>query len=235
MEIFGEALADYFYRHKKSKLWLYNNYGAPEEMPLTVFFRDEHQMPDLELLALSHCRGHVLDIGAGVGSHALVLQNRSIEVTALEISAGACDIMADRGVRSIINSNIFSHDFGQAKFDTVLLLMNGIGLCQTVEGLREFLAFSKKLIKPGGQLLFDSSDIAYLYKDLPRPAENYYGEISYRYKYKGNFGAWFKWLYADKELLGEIAGESGWKMNILLDDEMDQFLVRLVQINGPLS
>ena len=229
MDIFGQALQDYYRGTVDSKLWLYNNYGHPEEMPVDVFFRQKDEMPELELLALSHCRGRILDIGAGVGSHALVLQERGVDVTALEISAQACDIMKDRGVKQVINGDILS--FIGDPYDTLVLLMNGIGLAGSVDGLRGILGKFRTLLKPGGQLIFDSSDISYLYDDIPLPAGKYHGEIAYQYEYQSQFGDWFNWLYIDANFLNQVATEEGWKMDLLMDDEMDQFLVRLTPLS----
>lgn len=225
MDIFGQVLQDYYKGTIDSKLWLHNHYGHPEDMPVDVFFRDEPDMPELELVALGACKGKILDIGAGVGSHALILQQREADVTALEISPIASQIMLTRGVKTVVNGDIMS--YSGSKFDTLLLLMNGIGLCGDVNGLRKFLGLAKTLLQPDGALLFDSSDISYLYEDLPIPAGKYYGEISYQYEYKGQFGDWFNWLYIDAGLLTKIAREEGWKMELLFEDDMDQYLVRL--------
>ena len=225
MDIFGQALLDYHQKDFNSKLWLHNSYGSPEEMPVDVFFRPEEEMPELELIALGASSGRILDIGAGVGSHALLLQNRGIQVTAIEISAPACRIMEDRGVTNVINDDILH--FSGDRFDTLLLLMNGIGLTGSIEGLRKFLKHAMSLLNEGGSLIFDSSDISYLYEDVPLPDARYYGEISYRYEYKGQFGDWFSWLYIDADLLRDIAFREGWETEMLFDDEMDQFLVRL--------
>ena len=229
MDIFGQVLQDYHIGAIESKLWLHNNYGHPEDMPVDVFFRDEPDMPELELVALEACKGRILDIGAGVGSHALILQNRQADITALEISPLASQIMLSRGVKNVITGDILG--FSGRKFDTLLLLMNGIGLCGDLSGLRKFLAVAKTLLHPDGVLVFDSSDISYLYEDdLPLPAGNYYGEISYRYEYKRQFGDWFKWLYIDAALLAEIAMQEGWRMDLLYEDDMDQYLVRLTPL-----
>jgi 2-polyprenyl-3-methyl-5-hydroxy-6-metoxy-1,4-benzoquinol methylase len=184
-----------FQNIKTAKLFINNKYGPKEEMPLDVYFRGEEDMPDLELLALSKCRGRVLDIGAGAGSHALVLQQRGIDVTAMDISGKAVDIMLERGVKQAFEQDIYA--YSGEKYDTLLLLMNGIGLTRNIQQLRVFLQHTKKLLKPGGQLLFDSSDIAYLYEGI-LPAGNYYGEIWYQYAYKGQKTDWFQWLYIDK-------------------------------------
>jgi precorrin-6B methylase 2 len=225
MDVFGQALLDYYHQQQSSPLWLFNNYGSPEEMPVDVFFREEAELPELELMALRAASGKILDIGAGVGSHALVLQNQGADVTALEISGAACEIMKDRGVMRVINADIFNHE-GE-HYDTLLLLMNGIGLTGTLAGLRDFLNYAKNLLNPGGSIIFDSSDISYLYEDIPLPAHKYFGEIAYRYEYKAQLGDWFNWLYIDANLLLEIASAEGWATKILSDDGMDQYLARL--------
>lgn len=216
---------DYHNGRDVDTLLLHNNYGVPEEMPVEVFFRDEEDMPDVELCALDICEGSVLDIGAGVGMHARILQNRGYEVTALEISKEALKIMAARGVANIIERDIFLFD--GKKYDTLLLLMNGIGIVGTIEKLEKFLDHAKTLLNPDGQILLDSSDITYLYEDIPRPEGKYFGELRYRYEYKGKVGEWFEWLYIDQTLLEEIANKKGFDCQVIFEDEDDHYLARL--------
>jgi SAM-dependent methyltransferase len=227
-DVLGQALWDYYHNLKPGKLWIHNKYGQKEEMPVETYFRDEEHMPELELTALKQCKGKVLDIGAGAGSHALLLQQR-LDVTSLEISTAAVELMKLRGVAKVINENIF--EFSQEKFDTLLLLMNGIGLTGTIPMLRQFLQHAKRLVKKNGQLIFDSSDVAYLFDEKPRDGEPYYGEISYQYEYKKQKTEWFKWLYIDEETLATIANEEGWNIEKLFVDEYDQYLVKLTVKN----
>ena len=114
----------------------------------------------------------------------------------------------------------------QTSFDTLLLMMNGIGLAGTLSGLRLFLAQARKLMRSGGQLLFDSSDIAYMYEGKPPPMKDYYGEILYQYEYKRQKSDWFKWLFIDRKKLTEIARSEGWSTELLFEDGYDQFLVK---------
>lgn len=226
-DVYGEALAEYYERKElTAPLLLHSTYGDIEEMPVEVFFRDAEDFPELEFIALSLCDGKVLDVGAGVGAHALYLQEKNFDVTALEISQSACNIMQQRGVQKIVQEDFFKLENQQ--FDTLLFLMNGIGLAGTVDGFRKLLAHSKTLLSEKGQLLFDSSDISYLYDEyrIKRP-DYYFGEIGFQYEFKGVKGETFKWLYLDQETLIKIAHEEGWVVQILFEDDNDQFLVRM--------
>ncbi|RYY36830.1 MAG: methyltransferase domain-containing protein [Sphingobacteriaceae bacterium] len=227
-DVLGQAIYDHHHQARNHKLWIHNRYGDKEEMPVETYFRDEDDMPDLEWLALNECRGSVLDIGAGAGSHALVLQQRGFDVAALEISPLAAAVMRERGVNNVIEADIFN--YSAQRYDTLLLLMNGIGLTGTLQNLRMFLRHAKTLLLPGGQLLFDSSDVAYIYEgDLP--ADRYHGEILYEYQYKNKKSGWFSWLYADENTLLKLAAEEGWNAEVLLEDEFNQYLVRLKPVS----
>lgn len=226
-DVYGESLNEYHQNGElTSPLLLHSTYGDIEEMPVDIFFRTTDDFPELEFIALSLCDGKVLDVGAGVGSHALYLQEKEFDVTALEISSSACDIMRKRGVRQLVQEDFFA--LKAQKYDTLLFLMNGIGLAKSVTGFRQLLAQAKTLLTDKGQLLFDSSDISYLYEEykIPRP-EYYFGEIGYQYEYKGIKGEPFQWLYIDQETLIKIAHEENWVVQVLYEDENDQYLVRM--------
>jgi len=220
----GQAILDFYQGEAKQRLWIHTTYGKREEMPVETYFRDLDEMSEIEITALKLCRGEVLDIGAAAGSHALILQNQKIDVTALDLSATACDVMKKRSVLKILHKDIFQYE--EKKFDTLLLLMNGIGLCGTIEGLKNGLIHFEKILKMQGQLLFDSSDIAYLYEGSI-PDHPYYGELEYRYSYKRLKTDPFFWLYIDKETLKNIAEPLGWKCEIIMEDENDQYLACL--------
>ncbi len=226
-DVLGQAIYDYHNKTHIGKLWIYNKYGPREEMPVKVYFRTEDEMPDLEWLAIERCNGKVLDIGAGAGSHALILQQREVDVSALDISPLLVSVMHDRKVEKLVQANIF--EYNQAGFDTLLLLMNGIGLAGTVERLKALLLHLKKLLNPGGQILFDSSDVVYLFNgDIP--ASHYYGEIAYQYAYNKVRSEWFNWLYVDEHTMASLASECGFNMEVLLEDEFGQYLAKLTVI-----
>lgn len=220
----GDAWLDYWQKQPVAPLLLRTSYGSTEEMPVDYFFRNPDSFPPIEQYALDLCQGRTLDVGAGVGSHALFLQQQGLPVTTLEISAAGVRIQQDRGVKCAIQADY--RRYGAGRFDTVLLLMNGIGVVGSLAGLRDFFQRAKDWIGPKGQLLFDSSDIAYLYEGTARPADRYYGEVRYQYEYRGRLGGWFSWLYADENTLQQMAQEAGWQTQIIFQDDQDQYLVR---------
>jgi SAM-dependent methyltransferase len=229
-DILGKALLDWHRGKRDEILWINNTYGEPEEMPVDYYFRSPDELPELEVFALDHCRGKILDVGAGAGAHALPLQEKGLQVDALEISANACTVLEQRGVKSILNQDILKAE-GCAQYDTILLLMNGLGLAQTIEGLKKLLKHLKTLVAPGGQILFDSSDVHYLYDNafepVAKPTGRYYGEIEYQYAYKGEKGEWFKWLYIDYASVAEIARAKDFQADLLAQDDEGHFLCRL--------
>ncbi len=220
------ASLDFYNKESVEKLWVETNYNTTEEMPTEVFFRDQDSFYELEYDALEICNGTVLDIGAGVGSHTLFLQAQGFDVMALEIDGDLVKIMRARGVENVACEDIY--ELKGKQYDTLLMLMNGIGLVGDLHGLEKFLRHAKTLLNHGGQILFDSSDITYLFvDDVPMPTTHYFGEIKYRYVYKKQRGEWFSWLYIDRDKLKEIAEPIGWVVQILADDGHDQYLARL--------
>jgi SAM-dependent methyltransferase len=195
-----------------------------EEMPIKTYFRTTAQMPELEWVALQSCRGRILDIGAGAGSHALALQQLGQDVTALEISRLAATVIKARGVQHVVCKDFFTLRDAR-RFDTLLLLMNGIGIAGNLSGLRAFLRQARALSRPGATLVFDSSDISYLFRNNPSPAE-YYGELSYQYEYRKQLSKPFPWLFIDQKTLTRIAAEEGWQTKILFEDGDEQYLAR---------
>lgn len=222
-DIYGLALKEYYEHQKPFYLKLHNNYGKPEKMPVEVFFREDHDLSDLEQLALDHCSGSVLDVGAGAGVHSLILQDIGLDVTAIDISASAVEVMEMSGVNKALKQDVL--DLKDQKFDTILLLMNGLGLVGKLKDLPGYLTTFKNLLNENGKIILDSSDISYLY-EVP-PTDHYHGEIEYQFEYKGRKGMPFSWLYADKVILETNAKEVGLSCNVIYEDDTDQYLAIL--------
>jgi SAM-dependent methyltransferase len=227
-DIYGDFLKDYQSGNHDLEVLLNNNYTIAEDFPVDAFFREDEDLNDIEVFALNLCEGEILDIGAGAGVHSLILQRNNFDITALEISAGAWEVMKQRGISKIINASVM--DYNEKKYDTLLMMMNGIGFCGYVDELKNFLIHAKNLLKPNGQIVFDSSDVSYLYEDEQPETDSYYGEIDYQYEYKGESGEWFSWLYADENLMAELAKECGYQLQIMFRDDDNAYLGKLTLV-----
>lgn len=225
----GAAIRDYQNNGKASRLRVLSSMFDEDEMPVAHLFRTFNQMPRLEQKALSMAKGRVLDIGAGAGCHALALQERGLEVKAIDISPLSCEVMKERGVKDVECVNLFNPQL-QGKYDTLLLLMNGTGIAGKLNRLSMLLNRLKELLAKGGQILIDSSDLKYIYEDGSMDIDlnaPYYGEVDYQMQYKNVKGEPFDWLYTDPMLLASISKQCGLNCEIVEEGENYDFLARL--------
>jgi len=213
----GRAIADYQLTGTADRLRVFSPMFEEDEIPLATLFRTYEEMPEIERKALDMTRGKTLDVGAGSGCHSLVLQGRGVDVTAIDISPLSVETMRQRGVKKVVEQDFFTVG---GKYDTILMLMNGIGIVGTLERMPEFFRHLDKILATGGQVLCDSSDISYVFEDenglIDYPdTGHYYGELSYRMQYKDTIGEPFDWLYIDAETLRKEAEKNGYAVEVV--------------------
>ena len=235
----GLAIRDYAAGDRQAAVIAHRSDGAVYPMPARVFFRSPRAFPALERLAIAECRGRVLDIGAGAGCHALALQARGLAVTALDVSPAAVRVMRARGVRDARVADVFRFDpfarreSGSPPYGTLLMMMNGIAIARTLAGLRRFLRRVRRWIPADGRLLLDSMDVrrddGYSRVELARSRARgrYFGEIRYRFEYRGRRGPNFPTLFVDARTLLREAARVGWRGQVLFEEEDGGYLARL--------
>jgi len=230
-DLFGKAILDYQTNNSPEDIITETSISEADEMSIAYLFRNFKEMPKLEQKALELAKGKTLDIGCGAGSHALYLQNRGFDVTAIDISANAIEVCKLRGLQKTKVQNILDLDTSE-KYDTILLLMNGTGIFGTLKETPNFLQKLKSLLNPDGQILIDSSDIIYMFDQdedgaYEVPAEGYYGELTFSIQYKGETEDTFPWLYLDYNTLQNAAFDNGLKCELILEGEHYDYLARL--------
>ena len=238
MDPMGRAIADYWKtmvstnRPKTAdKLRVFSPIFEEDEIPLTTLFRSYEDMPEIERKALDMAKGRILDVGAASGCHSLVLQERGMDVTAIDISPLSVETMKERGVKKVLEQDFFTLE---GQYDTILMLMNGIGIVGTLERMPEFFRQLDKILTPGGQALCDSSDISYVFEneegmiDIPNEMD-YYGEHSFRMQYKNTIGEPFNWLYIDADTLMQKAGRCRYAAEVVAEGEHYDYLARITK------
>ena len=231
MDPMGRAIAEYWKNKTAERLRVFSPMFEEDEIPLTTLFRSYEDMPEIERKALDMAKGKVLDVGAGSGCHSLVLQERGLDVTAIDISPLSVETMKERGVKKVLEQDFFTLE---GQFDTILMLMNGIGIVGTLERMPKFFKQLDKILSPEGQVLCDSSDISYVFEtedgiiELPDDM-SYYGEHSFRMQYKDTIGEPFNWLYIDSDTLRQKAGRNRYAVEVVAEGEHYDYLARITK------
>lgn len=229
-DLFGKALLDYQSGNYTENIITYSSIAGRDEMELPFLFRSFDEMPYLEQIAMQLCDGQVLDVGCGSGSHSIYLQNNGVKVKAIDISAGAIETCKKRGINNAEITNIW--DIKEESFDTIIVLMNGTGICEKLSNLSAFLKHLKSLLRFNGQILIDSSDVIYMLKDheeefIDLDNENYYGEVTFELEYKNEIDPPFNWLFVDFYTLQYHAGKIGLKCELAKEGYHHDYLAKL--------
>lgn len=223
----GAMLLDYLNGDSQARVQVESTTLDMIQMKGCTLFRSFKNMNRIERKALSLCRGAVLDIGAGSGCHSLYLQKKGRQVDALDISPGCVAVMEKRQVKTVIHDSLFSLD--KRSYDTLLMLMNGLGICGSLDGLNLFFQFIPSLLRDGGQVIADSTDLLSLYtpQNLPSADQGYYGQTEFIMTYKEIVGDPFEWLYIDFDTLAYHAGRHGFTCERLMTDSTGKYLARI--------
>jgi SAM-dependent methyltransferase len=231
-DLFGKAMYDFQTNNSPEDIITETSISEEDEMSVDYLFRSYNEMPRLEQKALQLATGKTLDVGCGAGSHSLSLQNdRNLDVTSIDISEQAIATCKLRGVKNAKVQNIL--DFEGEKFDTIILLMNGVGIFGKLNNCNKYLSKLKSLLNPDGQILLDSSDIIYMFDEdedggkwIPS-SNDYYGELVFNISYKGEKEEPFDWLYLDYNTLQNAAIANGLKCELILEGEHYDYLAKL--------
>lgn len=227
----GAAIAEFHKTGQAERLRVFSPDFDEDEIPVAILFRSFDEMPEIERKALQMAKGRIIDVGAGAGCHALALQQMQKDVTAVDISPLSIETMKSRGVTNVLQQDFFTLT---ETFDTVLMLMNGIGIAGSIDKLPSFFRHIDNILAPDGQLLLDSSDISYIFEEedgiiyLPE-GDRYYGELEYKMQYRDVVGDPFPWLYVDFETLSDIAAQHGFRAELVESGEHYDYLARIVR------
>jgi SAM-dependent methyltransferase len=230
-DLFGTAILDYQTNNSPEAIITETTISDADAMEVSYLFRSFNEMPKLEQKALQLAKGKILDVGCGAGSHSLYLQEKGLEVTAIDISENAIKACRLRGLTTTRVENVLDLE-EKEKFDTIILLMNGTGIFGTLDQTSNYLQKLKRLLSPNGQILMDSSDIIYMFDEEEDgskwiPADGYYGELIFTISYKNQKEVPIPWLYLDYSTLQNAAHANGLECEIIVKGEHFDYLARL--------
>ncbi len=225
----GNAILDYCKDGFTENIVVKSDLCDDDILPVEYLFRSYDEMPDIEQAALKLATGHILEVGAGSGCHAKYLNDKGLNTFSIDTSKGAIEHLKNEGLSC---QNIPFLEFKEKHFDTILILMNGMGLAGKLQNVGHFLSHAKSLLKPNGSIIADSSDIRYLYEDDEGGVwidlnSKYPGEMEFKMTYKNSASDWFPWVYLDFETLENEAQKVGLKATKIVENENFHYLAKL--------
>lgn len=225
----GYAIWDFASNDSSENILVQSDLCDEDILPPRYLFRGFEEMPELEKFALENSKGKILDIGGASGCHAKYLSEKGEVVLSIDISEGSVDFMISEG---LIAKQIDILNLKNEKFDTILILMNGLGIAGTLAKMPAFLSHLKSILSADGKIYCDSADIKYMYEDdegglwMDLNAA-YYGEMKFNMKYKKIESGWFEWIYIDQEMLNKICIDVGLACSIVLKGDQQNYLAEL--------
>jgi SAM-dependent methyltransferase len=178
-----------------------------------------------ERRAMRFVRGRVLDVGCGAGRVGLHLQNRGFDVVGIDVSPLAVRLARQRGaVDARVGTLDTAIDAGE-RFDTILLLGNNLGVLGGEQQGRRILRTLVRLSTVKGRILAGSydpyegaSELARRYQARNRERGKMGGVERLRVRYRQYATPWYDVLFASRNEVTQLAGESGWIVKHFIDD-----------------
>ena len=209
--------------------------GSLDALPLTELRRLEG-LNESDQVAMALSAGRVLDVGCGAGPHLRELHDRGIarrDLVGLDLSLGAVISARSNGRFPVVCGTRSA--FAVGTFDTVLLLMNGLGLAGDLRGVLPFLRSLRDLLRPGGQILIESTHLECRptpeqkrLLELRRQGGRHAGESRQQLIWRDAVGDVFRWIYLGPQDLAALAGEVDLAAHVLFEDGHGTYLTRLI-------
>ena len=201
-DVFGQIFLDFYENKGPFHYFMERDDGLLQHRLSETYFQDfnkwNNEEQNLIQTIFENNFSSVLDIGAGAGRTSLYLQNKDIDVVALDASKGAIEVCQSRGIKKVFHSDIFNYQNSHS-FDCLLLLGNNLAIGGDYDGTKNLLNKCKELIKSDGQILLHflsptpTQNTDHLkYHDLNKAQGKRIGEITTRIRYRTFASSWLK-------------------------------------------
>ncbi len=209
--------------------------GLINGAPAARYLCRPDQWPPFDQRALDRIEGRTLDIGTGAGRLALALQDRGTPVVALDVSPGAIEVAAARGVRETVCATVAEHaSGGQEGYDRFVLFGNNLGLLESRERAPGFLAALAAMANRGAKIIaqgtgpYATKDELHLaYHARNRAAGRMGGQLRVRVRYRDLATEWFDYLLCTPDELADLVAGTAWRVESIDDADSPLYVAVL--------
>lgn len=188
---------------------------AAEALP---YFSDPDVWPPVEAEALELAAGRILDVGAGAGRISLALQAEGHPVVALDVSPGAIEVCARRGVTQTFLGTVDALARRDPEpFDTILLMGSNLALLESaaragpmLDTLRRLGASDVTVIGTCRDPYLTDSRDNLSYHESNRRRGRMAGQVRMRIRFERLATDWFDYLFVSPAELARLTHDAGW-------------------------
>jgi len=176
----------------------------------------------------------VLDIGCGAGRHALYLQHKGFNVTAIDNSPLTIKVCKLRGLRKAKVLPIEKLSFASNSFDTIIMMWGNFGLLGNPSRLRLILKKFYRITSKQARIVADVNDP---YRTAEPDHLRYHrqntekgripGQLRLRVRYKAFIGPWFDYLFVSQAEMKKILFGTGWSIAKIFPTGTSAYIVLL--------
>jgi SAM-dependent methyltransferase len=184
-----------------------------------------------ERKAIKLARGRVLDVGAGGGRVSLYLQERGLDVLAIDISPLAIEVCKRRGVKKARVLDFAKITPRLGTFDTIVMYGNNFGLFGSPARAKRLLKVLHRMTSDDARIIAETLDpyatkvpehLAYHRRNRKRGRSG--GQVRIRVRSKLLKSPWFDYLFASRSEMRDIAKGTGWKVVRTIPERGEQYI-----------
>jgi len=235
-DAFGRALQDHMNGETAFEVIERSDGLLDVSMPVSMYFNEYADWGLIGQKAVDAVRGRVLDVGCGAGRFALYLQERGLEVVAVDRSPMAVDVCRRRGVKDarVLSITEIASDLGV--FDTILMMGNNFGLFGSFSRARRLLRRFRSITAPHGRIIAQILDpsntkdpVHLAYQAANRAKGRMSGQIRMRVRHRQFKTPWFDYLFVSPDELRSIVDGTGWEVGEIIGWDGPVYVALLVR------